>query len=799
MIRGHHPAGACRGAGHWGLIGCLVLVAAASGCRSKANPTTERSRSVPPEWIGMDAGAGGASVPGLPSRDAAIVLRLDAALGDAADADVSPPELPPPPPSLLAVGDGQACWVRPDRRVVCWGANDRGQVTGRAGPLDGPRLVRGVTEAVEVRAGRGCSCARTESGAAFCWGSCENLPEGARPPEPVDRAELSWTRRRALADCTLDVGGSVSCVLDAPGDAATVPLAGVDEPAVELAASMELACVRLESGAVKCWTARDAELAEGGARRVYRARDVPGIADAVQLAAGANDVCIRLTDGKVVCAVLGRPGVDDAGAANGPSGVPILGLPVAVEDAAALVWGVAFCALRREGGAACWSAPEIGDDGSYPSRIPVRAVAGLTGATSLAAGEIGCAIEGTGRVVCWDLSGLIDASARLLRARPAAGLDGAVQLAVRADVACARDAQGTVRCRRAGDEQAEPVPDVTGALDLAAVPDGFCTLSGGGWLWCWPAETPVIASTMFVALAADEPDRLEALGADVCVPRPEGGHRCWSRTAGLERHEPVERVDGLAGTLQLALAQGIACGLVRGGEGSCWGRHPSGSTTARAMPQLGRSASIVTWAGTGLCALRGGGEVTCQDFAVEGAPSQPVGGLEDGVQAMAGGPLDRACAVLRDGGVRCWRRSSGDAALVAEPVEGPADVVDVAVGEAHACALARSGEVSCWGEHNRHGETGRPPSDAPAPPARVEGLVGVRAIAAGPTGSCALVGSSEVWCWGSAADPANGWQPRKVEGLLEALEDPVAAPGEPIDLAADPDAGPEPGAADGTD
>jgi len=765
----------CRPATFVGIVG---LLAALAGCRGKGAPAEERSRAVPPEWIGLDATLVDAGIPGLPDVSVASLVPGEPSQQDGGSAlAVVPLDLPPPPPAPLAVGERHACWIRPDERVVCWGANDAGQVNGRPGPVDGPRLVRGVEHAREVRVSAGCSCARTEAGDVRCWGACEVLPEAARAPEVTSRNDVSWTGARGLPDCTLDAHGAVSCVVEARGEAVVrAPLAGVSEKVVELAAAPELTCVRLESGAVKCWTPRDLDAGHDDVHRSWHARDVPGVATAAQIMAGAYGVCARLADGKVVCALAGQPGGPAETGTNGPSGVPIVGVPVAVEDASLLVAGVAFCALRTGGGAVCWREPEPADGDGYPETIPVRIVAALAGAAALAADEIGCALGGDGRVSCWDLSGLVDQSTRMPQARPVPDLAGILQLAVRSDVACARDGAGIVRCWHAGDEQSEPVPEVADAVDLVAAAHAFCALSRGGWLRCWPPEAPVVASDLFVTQGPAGAERVEAIGTDVCVPRAEGGHACWDRYVGFARHDPVEPVQGLRGAVQTALARGISCGLVRGGDVFCWGAQLVNATQARSMARLGRSASVTTWDGHGVCVLRATGETVCADSGAEGAAERTVGGLDGRVQAIVGGSGNRGCAVLRDGTVRCWRATDGTTAPLAEPVEGVADAIDVAVGDAHACALLRSGEVSCWAESNRFGQTGQPPSDGPSPPQRVEGLADVRAVAAGGPTTCALIDDAEVRCWGTRDDPANGWLPRTIDGLLDAREEPAVAP-----------------------
>ena len=123
----------CRPATFVGIVG---LLAALAGCRGKGAPAEERSRAVPPEWIGLDATLVDAGIPGLPDVSVASLVPGEPSQQDGGSAlAVVPLDLPPPPPAPLAVGERHACWIRPDERVVCWGANDAGQVNGRPGPV----------------------------------------------------------------------------------------------------------------------------------------------------------------------------------------------------------------------------------------------------------------------------------------------------------------------------------------------------------------------------------------------------------------------------------------------------------------------------------------------------------------------------------------------------------------------------------------------------------------------------------------------------------------------------------------
>lgn len=72
----------------------------------------------------------------------------------------------------LASGDRHVCALLRDGAVWCWGVNDHGQLGSVQDELFAMRPVRvtGLPKATSVACGDGFSCARTESGDAYCWG-----------------------------------------------------------------------------------------------------------------------------------------------------------------------------------------------------------------------------------------------------------------------------------------------------------------------------------------------------------------------------------------------------------------------------------------------------------------------------------------------------------------------------------------------------------------------------------------------------------------------------------------------------
>lgn len=165
-----------------------------------------------------------------------------------------------------------------------------------------------------------------------------------------------------------------------------------------------------------------------------------------------------------------------------------------------------------------------------------------------------------------------------------------------------------------------------------------------------------------------------------------------------------------------------------------------------------------------------------------------------------------ACALLGDGGVKCWGRgldgvlgqgdeeNRGD-----EPGEmgdnlvaidlGPIPVVDISSGLDFNCALFANGEVKCWGK-NRYGVLGKGSSEAVGGRPGQMGSALKRVdlgsnrtalqVSCGNSHACALLDNGEVKCWGGDGSGSTfgtlgfqathvGWRKRDMGNALPAV------------------------------
>lgn len=331
---------------------------------------------------------------------------------------------------------------------------------------------------------------------------------------------------------------------------------------------------------------------------------------------------------------------------------------------------------------------------------------------------------------------------------------------------------------------------------------------------CGPSPAPAVASD------PGPPPRIFAGGAKTCVVLAETKLRCWGRNddgrlgfglpqANYGDDEPASAVPllNLGHTIAgVSLRTSIACLNLENNDVRCWG---GGAVGALGFPWDGwlgddetlldgptvdfggdRVIQVVAGSAHG-CALLDGGTVKCWGHGGEGAtgygsttnladdegespnelPTVDIGGP---ARSLAAGS-DQTCAVMQDGGVRCWgdngfgilglgvaEENVGDDESPASfaPIQlagGP--VVQVAAQGRQICALHQEGTVSCWGETGPwlgYGKAmaavGEALGDDEHP--SVLGVVDVGGkvveIVVGDAFTCARLEDGAVKCWGAS-------------------------------------------------
>ncbi len=212
------------------------------------------------------------------------------------------------------------------------------------------------------------------------------------------------------------------------------------------------------------------------------------------------------------------------------------------------------------------------------------------------------------------------------------------------------------------------------------------------------------------------------------------------------------------------------CGVTTDKELVCAGR--SGSSGSK--PTLKTSLKVRTVAvgpDYQICWVREDGVTICggsNDYGQIGNGTTSGGLSSNGTVSGVINPkklavgYNHACALLQDGGVKCWGSNAygqiGNPAvpmtaagkqLVPTYVPGlESNVSDIVAGQLSTCALTDTGSIKCWGR-NINGDLGNGSSGDTASPTNVPGTF--VSLGRGWNGFCGIVASGEAKCWGNGS------------------------------------------------
>jgi hypothetical protein len=163
------------------------------------------------------------------------------------------------------------------------------------------------------------------------------------------------------------------------------------------------------------------------------------------------------------------------------------------------------------------------------------------------------------------------------------------------------------------------------------------------------------------------------------------------------------------------------------------------------------------------CAILTTGSVDCWGFVFDGYPPspQPMPGLVNVTSGTVGGDSSQgfACALESGGAEYCEGNNAsgqlgdGNTQPTTSPMAVPGlnAATTIQAGDAFVCALT-AGEVECWGD-DTYGQVGVDNGSQTSftTPQLVGGIEGAVALATGSNFACAIVGNTEVECWGNNA------------------------------------------------
>lgn len=551
-----------------------------------------------------------------------------------------PNELDAPGAVSVTVGVQHACVVFGDGHIECAGDNSMGQIgDGTTEARYSLVPVPGITNAREVVAGYGHTCARLADKTVKCWGGLNDLGilgdgTGASSLVPVsvagvdDAVQLGSSLYQA---CVVRTSGDVKCWgwnfsgMPDPGDPAVIsptaePWPGLSHVAGIVGGAFHM-CAVLEDGTVPCWGYNSHGGVGNGVAglQMTPSAAVPGITGATAVSAGQDHVCALRADATVSC--WGQN--DDGQLGNGTTANAFE--PVSVSSLAAVAQVAAgsehTCARKSNGTVWCWGANnqgQLGDGTTDSSSVPVE-VSGISTATQVAAGEgFSCALLADSSVKCWgyggqgQLPGWQNSSVPVtIDGLPDPEFVGAVELDAGGSTACVvtvswMASTQLARCWGAGsygelgDGQSQGGPsagtvigDVGWELeDAAGVTVGgshACMFATAGPV-CWGSGSDgqlgnggTSNSPFATALSSGSPVAISAGGRHTCAVESGGSVSCWGEGEGGKLGSGTfagattpAAVSGLSGVSAVAAGGTFTCALASGGTVKCWGAATNG-------------------------------------------------------------------------------------------------------------------------------------------------------------------------------------------------------------------------------
>jgi len=341
-------------------------------------------------------------------------------------------------PGIIAAGGRHTCAIV-SGRVLCWGANDRGQLgDGDVEAHSAPAPIVGELDFAQVSAGTAHSCGVARGGAGYCWGTNDRGQLGdatvttrSTPARIAGNESFRVMRTGQSHTCGLTTGGDVLCwgandhgqLGDGNGADRTTP-SGVSGGLrfISLSVGWNHTCAIAVDGVAYCWGANAAGQVGNGTRNDARS---PTAVTAPQhftsISAGGAHSCAVSDAGEALC--WGRNTFGQLGSGGTADQAVPTPVATATRFASVAAGGVHSCARTRAGQVWCWGRNgygQVGDGSTATRETPVR-VTGPSFVAFSATGSHSCGVTSEDETWCWgfNVEGQLGDGTRNHLARPA--------------------------------------------------------------------------------------------------------------------------------------------------------------------------------------------------------------------------------------------------------------------------------------------------------------------------------------------------------------------------------------------
>lgn len=385
------------------------------------------------------------------SMVAAAMRRADRRLPSATQSPVVAPAPVPAPeaprvdavrasddPGLIAAGGRHSC-VLVSNKVLCWGANEKGQLgDGGEEARDVPAPINSDLDFTQVTTGYQHSCGIARGGEAYCWGSDERGQLGdatttsrSAPVRVAGNLTFRVLRAGQYHTCGLTTGGDIACWgLNDNGQLGNGTTQMRSSPVtvsagvrfVSVSAGWYHSCGISSDGAAYCWGQNtNGQLGNGSRTDSRSPSPVGGGVKFTSIAAGSTHSCAVSDAGEVWCwgrNTFGQLGVGGTGDQPSPARVEST-----TRFASVTAGGVHTCARTRAGQAWCWGRNiygQVGDGTNANRETPTRVIGGILFSAINATGAHTCGIAADGETSCWgfNVEGQLGDGTRNHHARP---------------------------------------------------------------------------------------------------------------------------------------------------------------------------------------------------------------------------------------------------------------------------------------------------------------------------------------------------------------------------------------------
>lgn len=604
----------------------------------------------------------------------------------------------------IAMGQSHSCALTVALgKVYCWGNNRYGQLgNGTTVSSGNPIEVVGLTGIKRIAVGISSACAITATNTLKCWGMglSGELGNGIRADSavPVDAVNVT--------DAVLDVipgSGGRSCILTLQGE-------------------------------VKCWGNFGAYFPPGSNTGTSVFSLTPVLVPGITGATGLSRNCVLGGDGSVSCWSWT--------VTNATTATPIVTTVPGLVGAKRLARGQGHtCVITATDTVACWGDNTFNQLGNFniPSATAPTEIAGLTGMKDVAAGERhSCAITATDTLKCWGntSAGQLGMGFPSFISNPidVPGVAGVKQVIANFESTCVIGVGDNARCwGRNSDHQIGPVTVASSAL---------------------PRHLPNLVGAKHVSAGFDHTCAVTANDTAVCW-----GSNIVGQLGGLNGNGSYIpfAVPGLTGLTSVALGRHHSCGLTNTGGVVCWGQGLAvGPSPIVATPVAGITGAKQLVAGEYFTCVRTANDaVQCWGTSnpygsggfINSATPTVLAGFSGVKQIGAAG--GRVCAITATDTVQCV--GEGFIGGLTTPIEiaGLTGIRQIGVGANHLCALTAANTLACLGS-NREGQLGNGVTDTAISltPVAVNGLTGIKQVAASNFATCAITATDTVKCWG---------------------------------------------------